>query len=93
MTIANTILNQLGGNSFCAMTGAKNLGTSGRNLSMKCGGGKYVVVTLEADDTYTMETFKLTADCQRKNEKVAQDVYAENLRHAFTELTGLATSL
>ena len=34
MTIANTILEQLGGNKFIAMTGAKNFLSNGSTLRM-----------------------------------------------------------
>ena len=34
MTIANTILEQLGGNKFIAMTGAKNFVSDGNTLRM-----------------------------------------------------------
>jgi len=98
-TIANTILNQLGGNRFCAMTGAKNLLDHGDALSFKVGRGaaggiNYVKVVLAADDTYTVEFWKVAKrglDVRKLHE--VDGVYAADLRRCFEGHTGFATSL
>ena len=59
MSVARTILEQLGGNRFCAMTGAKNLVDCGDALAMKIGRNKtssnYLKITLNSMDTYDMK--------------------------------------
>ncbi len=77
MQVAKTILEQLGGQRFVAMTGAKNLVAGHDNsnlgsLTMKlppCGfkrkiNGKaitHVKITLDFSDTYTVETLNVSA--------------------------------
>lgn len=57
--IANTILNQLGGNHFVVMTGAKNFVTVDNGLRFQIGKNSskanVVKVMLQVDDTYTMQ--------------------------------------
>jgi hypothetical protein len=94
---ALVILQQLGGNMFVAMTGAKNLSTESNPpaLSMKVGTGaqnkvKHLKVVLdEGSDTYTMIFF----DSKGSTIKKLDHVYAEDLRRIFTEVTGFYTSL
>ncbi|QIW87595.1 hypothetical protein Ab1vBOLIVR4_gp78 [Agrobacterium phage OLIVR4] len=94
MSIAQTILQQLGGNRFLAMTGAKNLLNGGNYLQMDLGRGKKVRITLDASDTYTVETFKWNVralECKRIDERAG--VFCDNLRDVFTDLTGLYCTL
>jgi len=97
MQIAKTILEQLGGNQFLAMTGAKNL-TSGENflsfrLPMKTrDGANYWKIKLMPSDTYDIETMsvrglKVTPKTQKYN------IYNDQLRGIFEDITGLRTSL
>lgn len=93
MNTAQNILEQLGGNRFLAMTGAKNLVNTGVGLQFDAG-GKKLVITLDADDTYTVQAGKLN----RKTFEFVyshnlSDVYADELRATFTKITGLDTSL
>ena len=66
MDIAKTIYEQLGGNGFAFITGAKNfIGNKGENwLSFRIGrnGSKanYVKITLSPMDTYTVEFKRIT---------------------------------
>ena len=57
--IAKTILQQLGGNKFIAMTGAKNLGSTNKSLQFKIGRNSksisHVIITLKSSDLYEME--------------------------------------
>ena len=91
------ILQQLGGNKFIAMTGAKNLGTSGKknNLSFSIGrnskGITHVLITLTSMDTYDME-FITMRGTKRKSKKV-KGVYADMLQKIFTKMTGMDTRL
>ena len=64
MTVAQTILEQLGGNKFVVMTGAKNFVADGNTLRMtlpkNMSKANRLYITLDADDTYTMRFFKFT---------------------------------
>lgn len=98
MTVARTILAQLGGNRFLAMTGAKNLLAGDDHLfmtlpaSMTKGRAGRMRITLADDDTYTIELMRM-----RSLELIPVDrregVTVDMLRAAFTDMTGLDTSL
>ena len=99
MKIANAILEQLGGNKFIAMTGAKNFVSDGNTLRMTLPKNRSkanrLYVTLDAMDTYTMYFFKYTAgrlnrktfawtpDKQEDIKKIS-GVYADMLQDIFT---------
>jgi hypothetical protein len=96
MTIAQTILTQLGGNRFAAMVGARDFVYGERSLMFRIGFNKSkankVRITLDANDTYSVEWFKLRSiDCA--SVETMNNVYADQLRSVFTRFTGLATSL
>ena len=107
MSIASTILAQLGGNKFLAMTGAKNLTADGSALMFKLPkrfakrGIDYVKITLNAMDLYDVELFHLntlahhikTGQPMARLVTKCDGVYAEMLRDVFTTQTGLDTSL
>ena len=99
--IAQTILAQLGGRRFIAMTGASNL-IGGENylmFSLPTGFAKNgidnVRITLDWTDTYIFEAFKVTRRPELKLETIEklERVYAEDLQRIFTEVTGLDTHL
>jgi hypothetical protein len=99
MTIAQTILAQLGGNRFIAMTGAK-CSADTRALIVKLPRSAVVVIELTPADLYKVKFGKLAtmqqifkgADAVKwKSEH--DNVYADSLRALFEENTGLATSL
>jgi hypothetical protein len=97
MNIAQTILQQLGGNRFIAMTGAKNLVAAERSLQFKIGRGAVnkatnVRVTLGTSDTYTVEFFAIRG-VNVKTLSQHENIYADGLQATFTEQTGMATSL
>lgn len=97
MNIATTILEQLGGNKFLAMTGAKNLLAHESALSFKLpmktrDGSNYVKITLTAMDDYQME-FLSVRGLSVKPKTVREGIFAESLRDVFTSVTGLRTSL
>ena len=103
MSIADTILQQLGGNRFVVMTGAKNLAPDGdRSLifqlprRMAKDGINVVRITLDPSDTYTMEFVKM-ADARGGYRMTTvhkvSGVYANQLQDIFESRTGLATSL
>ena len=94
--IAKTILQQLGGNKFIAMTGAKNLGFTNNGLQMKIGrnskGITHVIISLKSTDTYDVEFIKMRG-VNRKVVKKLKRVYADQLGKIFTKFTGLRTRL
>ena len=100
MSVAETILAQLGGRRFIVMTGAKNLmsHTADNALSFRIPGTmtkdriNYVKITLTPDDLYTMEFGKIRGTTYRVIETV-EGVYCDMLRDIFTDKTGLETSL
>ena len=92
------ILQQLGGNKFIAMTGAKNLGTSGnkKNLSFSIGRNSksitHVKITLTSADLYDVEVINARG-AKIKVVKKVKGVYADMLQKIFTKYTGMRTSL
>jgi len=97
MSIAKTILEQLGGNKFVAMTGAKNFVDCGDALSMRIGRNKtssnYLKITLNAMDTYDMKFCKLTRKFEEKSVTEYHNIYNDMLTDQFTSHTGMYTSL
>ena len=98
MTIANTILSQLGGNKFLAMTGAKDLVGGERYLGLRLparfakDGITHVRVTLTLADLYTVAFYKIRG-VNIKTVAEFDNVHAEQLRDTFTHATGWETSL
>tara|TARA_B100001105_G_scaffold255467_1_gene255130 strand:+ start:1643 stop:2035 length:393 start_codon:yes stop_codon:yes gene_type:complete len=106
--IAQTILDQLGGSKFTAMTGAKNFLTIANGLQFKLPQNfaknniSVVRITLLPSDTYSMEFGKILKqkDPQYgvkmpvyKKISVHEQVYADQLRSLFKDETGLDVSL
>lgn len=98
MEVANTILQQLGGRRFVAMTGCKNFLGSENSLTFSLpkiyNGINKVRITLMPNDLYKMEFMKFnrkTLDIVVVSEH--NDVYWDQLQDIFTNETGLATHL
>jgi len=98
MAVATTILEQLGGQRFQVMTGAKQFAGSITSLQFGIPGHRSahginkVVILLNESDLYDLTFFKI------RGVKVQQlfqvdNVGAEQLREVFTHFTGLETSL
>lgn len=104
MEVAETIMQQLGGRKFAAMTGAKKFIAGENSLSFKLPGGggfckngvNYVIIVLDPSDTYTL-TFARVSIRQGTPHttfhSIRHDVYADSLRKVFTSETGLEVSL
>ena len=95
--IAKTILQQLGGNKFIAMTGAKNLGFTDKGLQMQIGrnskGVTHVIIELDrGKDLYNIE-FVQVRNFKRKTIKKLKGIYADQLGEIFTRYTGLRIRL
>ena len=100
MEVAKTILQQLGGNKFIVMTGAKNFTGSPDALSFKLpGGGGFckdginaVRIALTPADDYNID-FMRVRGMTVKTIKKDDGIYFDQLQEVFTEATGLRTSL
>lgn len=100
MTVSRTILEQLGGNKFIVMTGAKNFVGGDRALSFRLpGGGGFckdgincVRIELTEADDYTV-TYMRTRGCKMTTVEKSEGIYCDNLRSNFERVTGLRTSL
>ncbi len=109
MSVAEMILQQLGGHRFVVMTGAKQLIEDGDSLRMTIGKNSSkanrLTVTLDrVTDTYKMRFYRYTAGRLNKKtyawtpDKVAEvaefdNVYCDQLQDLFTQVTGMYTSL
>ena len=96
--IAATILHQLGGQKFVAMTGAHSF-TSGEDgtLSFRfrmSKSWKALNVTLNSMDTYDMTFYKIgNAPTHKVTTKKINGIYFDQLQEIFTKETGLNTHL
>ena len=97
LTVAKTILEHLGGNKFCMMTGAKNLAGDENSLSMRIGRNRansnYLKITLNSMDLYDMKFCKLTRKFEEKSVTEYSDVYNDMLTEVFEKHTGMYTKL
>lgn len=97
MTVANTILEQLGGRRFIAMTGAKDFLGDKDLLAFRLprgarGGINKVRITLTPADLYDVQFYKMGSKSFTLLAQ-ADNVDAAQLRQVFTRHTGLETSL
>jgi hypothetical protein len=97
MTLANEIINQLGGNKFQVMTGARLFVATEHGVQFSfpgCHTTNKCRVTLQGDDTYTMEFYqynlvKVTCELVKR----ISMVYGDQLQDVFQNTTGLVTHL
>lgn len=100
MNVSQTILAQLGGNRFLAMTGAKNLVSKDDGLMFDLPRGfaakgiNKVIVTLHGDDTYSM-AFRKWNSRKLATDLVSYEdgIYTVDLRRVFADATGLDCTL
>lgn len=105
-SIPTIILEQLGGNKFIAMTGTKDFvgdhNTLRMTLAKNASKANRLWVTLDDDDTYTMNFFKYTPGrLSKKTWTFTEDkkvdvytvsgIYFDQLQEIFTEVTHLYT--
>ena len=108
MNVPGTILAQLGGNKFLAMTGAKDLVGDGNTLRMSLprnmSKANRMYVTLNDKDLYDMRFFRRSggnlskktwtfSPIREDNEKVYRDIYADQMCEIFEMHTGMRTRL
>jgi hypothetical protein len=97
MTTSKTILAQLGGGRFIAMTGAKSFVGGDKTLTFRVSGNltknriNCVRITLTPMDEYRVEGLKITG-VKVKTVAVREGVHCDILRSIFTDMTGLYTS-
>lgn len=98
--VPRIILEQLGGNKFIAMTGAKKFDGTIYSLNFKIGKNKTsansVEITLKGDDLYMVQFRRISITKKGVDVKeihTAHGVYADQLQPLFTEITGMHTSL
>ena len=93
---AAIILKQIGGNRFIAMTGAKNLGTNGKDLSFSIGRNAkkvtHVHIKLTSMDLYDVEFINMRG-VKRKVIKKVKGVYGDMLPKIFKKYTGMNVRL
>ena len=98
MNIAVTILEQLGGRRFIAMTGASCLADYGDALSFKLPGRfalrgiNFVKIRLNAMDLYDLQFGQIRGKTFQVVEE-REDLGWEELQPTFTAVTGLDTHL
>ena len=97
LKVAETILEQLGGNHFRMMTGAKKLAGDENSLSMRIGrnssNSNYLKITLNSMDLYDMKFAKLTRMGELKSVKEYDNVYNDSIVEVFEKHTGMYTKL
>jgi hypothetical protein len=95
--VAHTILNQLGGQRFIAMTGAKKFSAGDECLNFWIplkNGINNVNIALDVNDTYRMTFNKWNAKkLENRLVYTVANVYWDQLQDIFTEQTGLYTKL
>ena len=97
MSVAREILNQLGGNKFRVMTGAKNFMGFSEGLVMKIGrnssNSNYLKITLNSMDLYDMEFAKVSRMGEKKSVTEYNNVYNDSIVEVFEKHTGMYTKL
>lgn len=96
--VALTILQQLGGSRFVAMTGAKNMVSTADSLRITFpanfakNGIRYMLIKLTAADDYTV-TFAKGRGIEWKPVAEFEGIYCDSLVELFERQTGLCASL
>lgn len=98
MNVAQIILQQLGGNKFLVMTGAKNLVNTGNGLNFKLPANfaknkiNFVEIKLNADDLYDV-TYYNRRSINLKEISKSEGIFCDMLQSDFTAATGLDTRM
>lgn len=98
MTVSKTILQQLGGNRFVAMTGARNLTGHKNALSFRIPGNmtkkgiNWVKITLNPMDTYDLEFGRIRGMRYHCVDRI-DGIYDDMLPDSFRRVTGLETRM
>lgn len=96
LQVAETILNQLGGGKFLAITGCKKPSGTGNSLQFTLPKNKSKAniceIILDSDDTYTVKFYSLR-NYELKDIESATGLHNDMLISHFEWVTGLVTSL
>lgn len=98
LTVANTIVSQMGGSGrLVAMIGACNFTGTEKSVSFRFkarakNSSNGLKVTLDPSDTYTVEFISVRGASLKIKESLS-DIYAEDLIRIFESKTGLYLSL
>lgn len=93
LSVANTILAQLGGRGFAVMVGAHALAGGKNFLRLRFRGSRkhnFLQVTLTPDDLYDVEIAQVGRSQVRNRERL-EGIYADQLQEVFRSYTGLET--
>jgi len=94
--VAETILEQLGGNKFRVMTGAKGFVSSSKTLTFRIGRNSHKITAVDIElmptDLYAMTFYRGSGLKLREYTKTV-GLYADMLQREFTSVTGLDTHL
>ena len=95
--VATTIIQQLGGRRFMAMTGTRRFLVTGDGIQFRIGRGAQhgitlVTIALTPADTYRVRFYRTRGVTSTLVEELT-DVYCDGLRAAFTRVTGFDTRL
>ena len=97
MSVAKTILSQLGGNKFAVMTGAKNFVDCGDALSMRIGrnssNSNYLKITLNSMDLYDMKFSRVSPKGGERSITEYNNIFNDQLVKVFEKHTGMYTKL
>jgi hypothetical protein len=108
MEIARTILNQLGGNKFLVMTGAKNLMALDNGLKMtlpkNMSKANRLEIKVNGMDLYDIRFYHFTEpkvdfktmeyhEAKTKEIQSFKDIYCDQLQEIFESATGMYTKL
>lgn len=98
--VAKEILNQLGGNKFIVMTGAKQFVSTENSLRFRLpradNGINTVEITLNGSDLYDVEFSRVTirgVEYKKAVKAAEQNIYADMLVKTFEQTTKLYTKL
>ena len=95
---ANTIIQQLGGNSFCRMTGAKQFVVLASGVSFRIPATmtknriNAVQITLTPEDDYTVNFYAIHGT-KIKQVSSHEGIYCDQLAELFRDETGLETRM
>lgn len=98
LRVAKEILNQLGGNKFIAMTGAKAFSGDKNSITFQISSrnllnAKFVKIILNVWDTYNLEFYKQRGSKPPVLSDSISGIYNDQLQEIFTSKTGLQTHL
>ena len=96
LTVAKTILKQLGGGRFIAMTGSKGFIGSDDSLSFRVGRNSsrvtHVIIKLNSFDLYDVDYVHIRGS-KRETVDTSIAMYFDQLRGDFERKTGMAVSM